>query len=46
MLSAASLKRLPWLPLARSLQDDGKPQKGVKALADGKGFVKDGVEYR
>lgn len=27
-------------------EGDGKPEKGVKALADGKGFVKDGVEYR
>lgn len=28
------------------LQDDGKPAKGLKVLAGGKGFVKDGVEYR
>lgn len=28
------------------LQGDGKPEKGVRALADGKGFVKDGQEYR
>lgn len=27
-------------------EGDGKPAKGVKALADGKGFVKDGTEYR
>ena len=25
---------------------DGKPKKGIKALEGGKGFVKDGVEYR
>jgi hypothetical protein len=28
------------------LQGDGKPEKGVKALAGGKGFAKDGVEYK
>ncbi|PSC75867.1 DNA (cytosine-5)-methyltransferase 1-like [Micractinium conductrix] len=27
-------------------EGDGKPEKGVKLLADGKSFVKDGVEYR
>ena len=33
-------------PAACSPQGDGKPEKGVKALAGGKGFVKDGVEYK
>lgn len=28
------------------MQDGGKPKKGVRALEGGKGFVKDGVEYR
>jgi hypothetical protein len=32
--------------LPACLQGDGKPEKGVKALAGGKGFVKDGVEYK
>jgi len=36
----------PCLPTSACLQGDGKPEKGVKALPDGKGFVKDGVEYR
>ena len=27
-------------------EGDGKPKKGIKALEGGKGFVKDGVEYR
>ena len=36
-----SYARLPARP-----QDDGAPKKGVKALEDGKGFVKNGVEYR
>jgi DNA (cytosine-5)-methyltransferase 1 len=27
-------------------EGDGKPEKGVKLLTGGKGFVKDGVEYR
>ena len=33
-------------PARRVVQGDGKPEKGVKLLADGKSFVKDGVEYR
>ena len=34
------------LALGQRLPQEGKADKGVRALPDGKGFAKDGVEYR